>query len=135
MGNMHLIFNSRCETSLKRDFSTGIFLWILHNFSKNLITEHLLTIAPANFSIPTEVMSIDHTFLVFLIFFLLLLIIAIKEYFSLFTITYQKINMNVVQTICLINNLPTHIRENIDFPQQKPCQLQSGKANFEGWLS
>ena len=28
---------SRSETSLKRDSSTGIFLWILGNFSKNLI--------------------------------------------------------------------------------------------------
>ena len=31
-------------------------------------------------------------------------------------------------------NLPTQIRENTDFPQQKPLQLPSVKANFEGWL-
>ena len=29
-------------------------------------------------------------------------------------------------------NLPTHIRENIDFPRQKPRQLPSAEANFEG---
>ena len=43
-----------------------------------------------------------------------------------------KINVNVVKTVCFDNNLPTHIRENTDFPQQKPQQLPSAKANFEG---
>ena len=32
------------------------------------------------------------------------------------------------------NNLPTHIRENTDFPRQKPRQLPSFEANFEGCL-
>ena len=27
-----------------------------------------------------------------------------------------------------------HIRENTDFPLQKPQQLPSTKANFEGWM-
>ena len=40
--------------------------------------------------------------------------------------------MNVVMRICLGNNLPSHIRENTDFPQQKPRQLLSAKTNFEG---
>ena len=31
------------------------------------------------------------------------------------------------------NNLPTHIRENTDFLRQKPRQLPSVEANFEGW--
>ena len=44
-----------------------------------------------------------------------------------------KINMNVVKTICLGNNLAKHIRENKDFPRQKSRQLASAKANFEGW--
>ena len=32
----------------------------------------------------------------------------------------------------LSNNLPTHIRENTDFPQEKPQKLPSAEANFEG---
>ena len=30
------------------------------------------------------------------------------------------------------NNLPMHIRENTDFPRQRPRQLQSAEAHFEG---
>ena len=33
------------------------------------------------------------------------------------------------------NNLPTYIKENKDFPSQKPRQLPSAEANFEGWES
>ena len=40
--------------------------------------------------------------------------------------------MNVVKTKCLGNNLSTYIRENTDFPRQKPRQFQSAEANFEG---
>ena len=29
------------------------------------------------------------------------------------------------------NNLPTHTKENTDFPWQKPWHLQSPEANFE----
>ena len=32
------------------------------------------------------------------------------------------------------NNLPTHIRENTDFPRKKPRQLPSAEANFDGGL-
>ena len=32
------------------------------------------------------------------------------------------------------NNLPMHIRENTDFPRQKPWQLPSAAANFEGCI-
>ena len=34
--------------------------------------------------------------------------------------------------ICLGNNLPTHIKENTDSFRQKPRQLPSAAANFEG---
>ena len=54
--------------------------------------------------------------------------------FLLFTIIYPKINMIVVKTICLGNNLPMHIRENLDFPRQKLRQLSSVEANFEDWV-
>ena len=50
--------------------------------------------------------------------------------FLLFTIVYRKIN-KFLRQFCLGNNLPTHIAENTHFPQQKPRQLQSAKANFE----
>ena len=39
----------------------------------------------------------------------------------------QKINMTVVKTTCLSNNLLMHIRENTDFPRQKPQQFQELK--------
>ena len=51
-----------------------------------------------------------------------------QRFFSLSTIIYSKINMNVVKEKCLGNNLQTHIKENPDFP----WQLLSAKANFEG---
>ena len=35
---------------------------------------------------------------------------------------------------CSGYNLPTHIRENTDFSLQKPQQLLSAEANFEGCL-
>ena len=74
----------------------------------------------------TKVLSIDHTFFVFTIYFvLLLLIIAIMEVYLerlkkrlfslLFTIIYPKINILLRQS-CINNNLPMHIRENTNFP-------------------
>ena len=50
----------------------------------------------------------------------------------LLTIIYPKIKMNFLKQFCLSNNLPIHIRENTDFSWQKPQQLPSIKANFEG---
>ena len=35
-----------------------------------------------------------------------------------------------VKTKCLGNSLQTHIRENTDFPRQKPQQLPSAGAYF-----
>ena len=34
----------------------------------------------------------------------------------------------------LSNDLLMHIRENTDFPQQKPRQLLSTDTNSEGWV-
>ena len=38
----------------------------------------------------------------------------------------------LLRQFCLGNNLLTQIRENPDFPQQKPQQLPSADTNFEG---
>ena len=38
--------------------------------------------------------------------------------------------MNVVKTILPGNNLLMHIRENTDFPRQKPLQLLSAEATL-----
>ena len=55
--------------------------------------------------------------------------------FSLLLLTiYQNINVNAVKAAYLSNNLSMHIRENTDFPQQKPLQLWSAEANLEGCL-
>ena len=42
-----------------------------------------------------------------------------NEDFLLFTNVYPKINM-LLRQFLLENNLPTHVRENIDFPWQMP---------------
>ena len=94
-------------------------------------------------SVPTKVLFIDHFFR-FLFYFFPFIIdncnygslffqkVYKNEDFLLFTIIYPEINMNVVKTICLGNNLSKYIRENIDFPRQKPRQLPSAEANFGG---
>ena len=67
-------------------------------------------IVPADSSVPTEISSIDHTFVFFpFIFYFSLLMIGIigslfrkgikMKIFLLFTIIYLKINTNVVKTI------------------------------------
>ena len=38
----------------------------------------------------------------------------------------------LLRQFCLGNSLPTHIRENTDFLQQKSQQLLSVEANVEG---
>ena len=44
-----------------------------------------------------------------------------------------EICINVPLKQCRLgNNLPTHIRENTDFPRQRPRQLPSAKVKFEG---
>ena len=99
--------------------------------------------APADSSIQTNVLPIDHTLFVFsFIFFSFfinncnhssLLRKCLKmKIFLLFTNIYSKINRNVVKTISPQHYLPMHIRENIDFRWQKPRQLPSAEENFEG---
>ena len=108
------------------------------DFSKNLIYRTPPDVC-ADSSAPTNVLCNDHAFFVFSIhFFLLLVITAIIRIYSVcyfFPIIYQNINVNVVKTICLGNNLATNIGENTNFPRQRPWQLPSAEANFEGWLS
>ena len=77
-----------------------------------------------------NVLSIDHNFLV-CSFIFFPFIIDNCNYGSLFrkgmkmkillifTIIYQKININIIKKICPGNNLPTHSKENTDFPRQK----------------
>ena len=90
--------------------------------------------ALADSSVPTKVLFIDRTFSFSLHFFLLLLIIEItgvcfrEDFFLLFTIIYPKTNMMLLRKLRLVNNLPTHIRENTGFLRQLP----SAEANFEG---
>ena len=77
-------------------------------------------IGPADYSVPTKVLFIDHTLFVFffpLFFSPFLLIIAIMGACSK----------------SLGNNLLTYIRENTDSLPQKPEQLTSAEANFKGW--
>ena len=37
----------------------------------------------------------------------------------------------LLRQFCLGNNLPTHIKENTDFPWQNPWQLLNAEVNFE----
>ena len=81
--------------------------------------------APADSSVSSKVLSIDHTLFVFSFIFPFiidncnygsLLKKCLKmEIFLLFAKVYSKININVVQIICLGSNLSMHIRENTDF--------------------
>ena len=98
------------ETSLKGDSTAGIFLRILPNFSKTPPDDcsRWLLLLTAWFQ-PKFYSVITLFFLLHFIF--LLLIIAImgvcweaikifnKDFFSLLTIIYPKISMNVVKTI------------------------------------
>ena len=138
---------SKPETSLKKDSSTGIFLWIFSNFSKNLLYKTSQMTALADSSITTKVLSTYHTLLVFFItfFFIIdncnhgsLLRKCLKmKAFLLFTIVYSKITLRkkmLLRQFRLSNNLLMHIRENTDFLWQKPpnCQVlkQISKADY-----
>ena len=107
-----------------------IFLWTLHNFSKN-ITEHLQITASADPSVPTKVFitlfSFFPLFFPFCYWELSLWEFVQKGYdnedFLLFRIIYPKINMIVVKTIAKCR-----------FPTADAYhQLPSAKMNFEGW--
>ena len=115
------------ETSIKRYPSTGIFLWILQNFSKILIYRTPPDDCYCWFLL-SKVLSIDHTFVCFFLNFFPFIIDnchygsllrkGIKmNIFLVFTLIYPNISMMVRQSP-LDNHLPTHIRENTDFPRQ-----------------
>ena len=100
--------------------------------------------APADSSIPPKVLFVDHTFCFFLHFCFPFIIdncnygnLPTKclkmKMFLLFPIVYSTYML--LRQFCLSNNLPTHIKENIDFFQQKSQQLLSDKANFEDCCS
>ena len=100
---------SRPEITLKWDSSTGIFLWILRNFSKNSI-EYFRITAPADSSVPSKVFPLILCFCFFLHFFPFIIIDnchyrslfrkGIKmKIFLLFTIIYSNIITNIVKTI------------------------------------
>ena len=119
------------ETSLKRDFSRGIFLWILKKIFEKTYLQNtsgclLVLISPFQPALHA---------LITLFFLFVSNNCNYGNLLSLFfTIIYQEINVNVVKTTCLSNDLLMHIRENTDFARQKPQQLPSAKANFEGCL-
>ena len=54
--------------------------------------------------------------------------IKLKMFFLLFTIIYPTW---LLLRQCLSNNLPTHIRENIDFSRWEPRQLPNAEPYFE----
>ena len=101
----------RPEASLKRKSSTDIFLWILWNSVK------FCESATADSSVPAVFIHQLHLFRFFLHFF------KLWEFTPKgFEIIYPKINM-LLRQFCLGNNLTMQIRENTDFPRQKPLQM------------
>ena len=56
---------SRPETPLKRDSGTGISCGFSAIFRRALFAEHLQLTASADSSVPTNVLSVDHTLVVF----------------------------------------------------------------------
>ena len=122
------------ENSLKETPAQVFSCEFCKIFQKALFTEHLRMTATADSSVPTKVSSIDHTLFVFSFIFFPFIIDnchygslfrkGIKmNIFLLFTIFYPKINM-LVRQFRLGNNFPTYIRENTDFPRQKPRQFR-----------
>ena len=117
---------SRPETSLKRDSSTVIFLWILHNFSKNLIYGTALSNCSCWFLRSNQGFIHWLTFFCFFSSFPFIIdncngnssrkAIKMKIFFLLFTIIYANLTWMLLQQFRLVNNLPTHIRKNTDFP-------------------
>ena len=131
---------SKPETSLKKDSSTGIFLWIFSNFSKNLLYKTSQMTALADSSITTKVLSTYHTLLVFFITFFFYYwqlqsweftqkVSKNEGFFTFYNSLFKNYikKKNAVKTIL-------HIRENTDFLWQKPpnCQVlkQISKAEY-----
>ena len=53
------------KTSLKKTPAQVFLCEFYATFQKTLFTEHLLITAPADYSVPTKVLFIDHTFSLF----------------------------------------------------------------------
>ena len=134
---------SRPEISSKRDFSTGTFLWISQNFSKNVIYRTTPDDCSCWF------FRFNQSFIHWSLFCLLHLFPFItdncnygrvfrkgtkKKIFYFLQKFIEKLTCMLLRQFCLGNNLPTHIRKNTDFPRQSPRQLPSAKANFEGCI-
>ena len=96
--------------------------------------------APTDSSVPTKNQFIYHTLflLPFIFFFFFCNYGNLRgkclkmNLFLLFTMVYSKLTYMLLRQFRLGSNLPTHIKENIDFLPQKPRKLSSAKANFEG---
>ena len=132
---------------IKRDSSTGIFPWILKGFSKNIIYRTLvyrwllLLIPPFQ---PKFYPLITLFFFFYFIFFLLYLNncnhgsffrkgVKMKIFYFLQKFIW-KLTWMLLRQFCLGNNLLMHIRENTDFPWQKPWQLSRAEVNFKGCI-
>ena len=135
---------SRPETSLKRDSSTGIFLWIFFNFSKNLIYRKPPDHCSCWFLCSNQSFTHWSHFVCFFpsFFFLyhwqlqlceFIQKVSKNEDFFTFYNSLLLFTSMLLRQVCLSNDLLTHIKENTDFLQQKPQQLPSIKANFKGW--
>ena len=103
---------SRPENLLKKDSSTGIFLWVPHNFSKNVIYSTLLddwlrllipTFQLRFYPMITPIFLYFPSYFAFIIdnynYGSLLRKCLRMKIFLLFTTIYSKINMTVVQAI------------------------------------
>ena len=90
-------------------------------FKKTLSTEHPQVTAPADSSVPTKVLSIDHTLFIFFPLFFCF-IVDNFNYGSLLrkckNEDFLTFYINVVKVV-LAQQLPTHIKENTDFLWQK----------------
>ena len=95
------------ETSIEREFSTGISLWILRNFRKTLFTERLWmnTCAPKLLRYNQRFIDWSSFFLFFLQFLLLLVIIAITRIYSV-CFFFQKFIKKLMWM--LSRNMPWH---------------------------
>ena len=60
--------------------------------------------------------------------------IKMKIFFNFLQKFVQKLTWMLWKQFCLGNSLPAYIREKADFSQEKPQQLLSVEANFEGCL-
>ena len=96
--------------------------------------------APADSSVSTKVLSIDHFSCLLHLFpfitdncnYRRVFRKGTKKIFYFLQKFIEKLTCMLLRKFCLGNNLPTHIRENTDFPRLSRRQLPRAKANFEG---